>query len=168
MHIFLKLEPYLQQWCRHFYGEVNGALSFPKGSVENKLLRVFLRKPRVGESPLPESPEAMTPVRVPSFQGHNPDSENYFSPAAQKALRCLISDRFDVDLWLSIGGVAAKGETRKSVVEAWMEARGIEVDLRNFETISKRLQRLSNRHSGVARQKRFRTRHGDGDTGKNI
>lgn len=156
MEVFVDLEPYLRDWFLYFCGTDREPVELPRGSIEGKILRVFLRAPRADEKVTFIKPHGWTAIRVPVFRGHNPDSENYLSDKARIALKTAIRDRFDIDLWQSMGDWQLRGEMRNVAIEAWMEARGIEDTPTNTEAVTRRLTRLITRAQTRGRQKKFR------------
>ncbi|MDE5773999.1 MAG: hypothetical protein K2H86_06045 [Muribaculaceae bacterium] len=156
MNVYLDLEPYLRQWFQYFCGCDSTPLVLPKGCPEAKLLRVFLRAPREGEEVLPPEDHDFTPVRIPHFSGHDVYSANYLPKRGHDVLKSMIRDRFDLDLWQSLCTVPLRGEYRKDAVQAWMDARGIEDTMTNYETVIKRFQKLLNRHRSNVCMRRMR------------
>lgn len=154
--IFIDLDPYLRDWFMHYCGVETLPVRLPKGCIEGKVLHMSLRAPRANEHPVVLCPPGWTPIVVPSFRGLNPDSDNFLPESGRTALKSVIRDRFDVDLWMSIGDAPLRKDTLKDLVFAWMDARRIEITDTNFETVMARYKALRDRNGGAIRQKRFR------------
>ena len=140
--IFLTLEPYLAQWLEH---ECGGKKPIPikRGSAEADLLEAYLQKPPRNSDyqpqlrPLPGEVE----IKVPYFKYKESRTYNYLSPRAKKYLRQCIRNRFKVQLWKDIESLDNTDKRLKYVIEEWMEAHGINVDDKNWNTIAKIEQR---------------------------
>lgn len=155
MTIFLHLPPYLRSWTLHQFGE-SGIVSFPKGSVENHIMQIGLRKPRVDETTIIHCPEGWTAVNVPQLRGVNLASRNYLPDKVRTAIEGVILRRFDIALWYVICAIGFKVASKKDILEAWMEANGIEPDEPNSWSVTQRANRLLKRYADRQRARRKR------------
>lgn len=155
MNVFLNLPPYLKAWVLCQYGE-SGVVYFPKGSLENNIMQLGMRKPRADESPMVTCPEGWTEVFVPQFRGVNLTSRNYLPNKTRIAIEGVILRRFDIGLWRVISTIDFKAITKKEIIEAWMEANGIEVDEPNSWSVMQRANRLLKRYADRVRIRRRR------------
>ena len=137
--IYLDLEPYLKDWVINDCGGET-PVRFPKLSVENLNLKTYL-------IPLPPNAvpdvasESSLAIAIPEFKLKPPETYNYLPKAAKFELKRCIRERFKIDLWMSLYKFGYIGKRRDKLVEAYMEANGIEVNDTNFHTILKIYQR---------------------------
>lgn len=155
MTIFLHLPPYLRSWVLHNFGE-SGVVSFPKGSVENNIMQIGLRKPRADEATIVRRPEGWTAVNVPQLRGVNLSSRNYLPDKIRTAIEGVVLRRFDIALWHAICAIDFKAVPKKDILEAWMEANGIEPDEPNSWSVTQRANRLLKRYADRQRARRKR------------
>ena len=137
--IYLQLEPYLRQWLLNDCGNVE-PIRFHKLSIENKILETFLIPVPHNASPDLEE-EDSTAIYIPEFKNKKPHVYNYLPVHAKKELKRCIRNRFIIDLWNGLNKFGHIGKKRFNLIMAWMEARGIAVDDKNFNTIVKIYQR---------------------------
>lgn len=155
MRIFLDLPPYLRQWLTDRCGG-REPLVFPRGSIELTMLRTMLRAPRPADRPMLSCPPGWTTVEVPAFRGVPADSRNFLPTPARMAIEATIRERFDLDMWELVKENEYSLIPLDNLIDAWMEARGIEPDDTNTQAVRKRFQRLRQRATGNLRQRNHR------------
>ena len=149
--IHIKLNDYLAQWFINSHGGQN-PVRLLKGSIESKVLSLYLTKRPPTARPVPVSKMNVSIV-IPCFRTKPPEYFNYLPHYAYNALVKEIINRFDVDLFSSLHAFGHIGKKQKDLVYAWMEARGIEDSPRNWDAIVKRYQRLRNVYKNNERNK---------------
>ena len=149
--IFLEFEPYLQQWLIHENGDELPIL-FPKLSVENRILETYLiKRPSHVSAEFP-NPGSIA-IGIPHFRHTNPEVYNYLPKGAKTELHEVIRNRFIIQLWTDLHRFGHIGKRKDHLVEAWMEAHGIEVNDTNFNTILKIIQR---QHKSYIERQRYK------------
>lgn len=137
--IHVKFKPYLAQWLINDNG---GTLPivFPKYSVENRILQLFLIP--LPPNAIPNLPtEDSLPIVIPQYKYGDPKRINYLPVAAMKCLCDTIRERFLVELWTSLHQFGYIGKKRQKILEAYMESHGIENNDTNFNDLLKIYQR---------------------------
>lgn len=150
--IYLDLEDYLAQW---FVNEQGGGVPvrLSRGSVESKILEVYLVKCPDGVSPQTAG-LGLLPVAIPSFRYRPPEVYNYLPQRAMNALLKCIRNRFDVQLWNDIHNFGLITKRQDEIIYAWMEKHGIDMTETNWNAIAKRYQRQRNIYLGRERAKK--------------
>lgn len=143
MLLYLTLDEYLAQWLIHTSESV--PVRFPKGSVENRLLSVFLTKPPRDSAPDMPGP-GKVPIELPVIKGLNPLSNYHLPNHARHQLVEMIRNRFDVQLFDDLHQFDNYGQRLDNLIYAWMENHGIDNTERNWNAIAKTYQRLRSKH----------------------
>ena len=138
MTFYIDLPPYLRQWLIFSMGGVT-PVKFPKGSPFNALIRLFMRNKKESESWESASQDSVA-IYIPKFPGKDPNYYNYMPLKARSALRELIRDAFDAQLYSEFVAFKNIGRRKNDIMVAWMEENGIEIDDRNTSAVAKRLQ----------------------------
>ena len=122
--IYLHVEPYIRQWLIHSFGN---PVEFPASSNENAVIRRFtLKQPA---SPKPQKPsEDDVAICIPACKYKNPETYNYLSLQAKKALEESISDLFRINMWNDLGDLADTSCKKMSAFRAWCTMHGIDVE----------------------------------------
>ena len=137
--IFINLEPYLAQWLIH---ESDGyPIQFKRGSAESGVLQLNLKKQPKGYKPQKTAKPGQVEIILPDFKYLNVLVYNYLPPEGEMFLRSTIRTRFKVKLWKDLHTVGNVVKRNDIAISEWMEAHGIEVDDKNWNTIAKILQR---------------------------
>ena len=132
--IELPMEPYLKQWVINEFG--GAAVSFPKNSVENHILEIFLiRKPHFTRRDEP-SDDTLT-ILLPYFKYKDVRQFNYLPNSGMYALHKCIRSRFIINLWNDLHTFGHIGKMKQDIIWAWMESHGIEMTDTNWNTIDK-------------------------------
>lgn len=160
--LYLKTDDYLAQWFIHEQGG-SQPVRLIKGSIESKLLNLFLTKqpepepsedsdPREVDAdgePAADPEEEEAPnliIEIPSFKNRPPEIFNYITPRAASVIVSVIRDRFDVKLWTDLYTFNNIMQRQDELIYAWMESNGIELTERNWNAIAKRYSRLRDRY----------------------
>lgn len=140
--LYITLEDYLAQW---FVNEQGGEVPvhLTRGSVESKILEVYLAHRPVGVMPEFEGGGKLA-IAIPSFRNRPPEVFNYLPKRALSALLNAIRNRFDIQLWNDLHHFGRIGKRQDELIYAWMEKHGIEINETNWNAIAKRYQRQRN------------------------
>ena len=139
--VFLKMEPYLQQWYIHKCGGQN-PVQLSRGCSESDILQCYLTKLPEGESPQLKPKDGEIAIEIPFFKTKDPRTYNYLRPHAKQALYNCIKNQFDVELWLDLSKLENLLSSQKQgLIYAWMETHGIECTETNWCTIDKSFYR---------------------------
>ena len=138
--VYIELEDYLKQW---FINEMGGDMPVKliRGSVESKILEVFLTKRPEDLAP-DLGGEDKLPIIIPEFRNRPADVYNHLPKHAVTSLQNIIRHRFDISLWKDLntfGNII--GNRQDDLIYAWMEKHGIEINEKNWNAIAKRYQR---------------------------
>ncbi len=136
--IYLEVEPYLAQWFVNEQGG-NVPVQLLRGSLESKILELYLMKRPDGV--LPESGEGKLAIAIPDFRHKNPKWYNHLPKFATMALKNVIRNRFDVQLYSDLHHFGNITKRQDELIYAWMEHHGIEINDTNWNAIAKRYQR---------------------------
>lgn len=152
MYLYLDLDDYLAQWFIHdMGGEIPVRLK--RGCMESTLLETYLTTPPADYVPEVKT-EGVVPIVIPNFRNKDPRSNFYLPPKARTALKLLILQRFDLDMWNSLYRFNSSFTRQDKMIEAFMEKSGIEFNDKNYNSVSKRYQRKRDIYKrGVRRQK---------------
>lgn len=152
-NIYISLEhDYLSQW---FANENGGQMpvQLPRGSVESKILELWLTTLPEGSKPQLPHPGDVA-IAIPTFRNRPAEVYNYLPQYAHAAIVNIIRARFDVQLWQDLHTFGNIGKEQKELIYAWMEAHGIAPDAKNWDAIAKRYQRLRKAYAARNRAKK--------------
>lgn len=154
--LYVPLEDYLAQWFVHNQGG-QVPVTLTRGSVESKILEVFLTKRPEGINP-DISTEGKVPVVIPEFRTRPAQTYNHLPCHAMNQLRSCIRSRFDIALWKDLSDFGNIIRNRQDdLIYAWMEKNGIELSEKNWNAIAKRYQRQRKVYSDRERSKKKRS-----------
>lgn len=137
--IYIELDPYLLQWfVNDFGGKI--PVELHRGSVESKILEVYLQKRPPGIKPEVCS-EGKVAICIPSFRHRPAEVYNHLPKHAYAALLLSIRNRFDISLWNDLHHFGKIGRRQDELIYAWMEKHGIDLTEANWNAIAKRYQR---------------------------
>ena len=141
--LYIPLEEYLSQWFINEQGG-NSPVHLTRGSVESKILEVYLMKrPENVEPDLDQ--EGKVAIIIPEFRNRPPEYYNHLPKFAVTSLQNVIRARFDISLWKDLNGFGNIIRNRQDeLIYAWMEKHGIEINEKNWNAIAKRYQRQRN------------------------
>lgn len=151
--IYIELEDYLAQW---FVNEMGGNMPVKllRGSVESKILEVFLTK-RPDDVAPDIAGEGKLPVVIPEFRNRPAEVYNHLPKFAVNSLLNVIRSRFDISLWQDLNSFGNIIKNRQDeLIYAWMEKHGIELNEKNWNAIAKRYQRQRNIYIHRSRAKK--------------
>lgn len=137
--IYIPLEDYISQWFVHEHGGEQ-PVHLTRGSVESKILEVFLTHRPAGEMPDVQQ-EGKTAIAIPSFRNRPPEVFNHLPRRALTSLLNCIRNRFDIQLWNDLHNFGKISKRQDELIYAWMEKHGIEPTETNWNAIAKRYQR---------------------------
>ena len=130
--IYLPLKEYLAQWFIHEMG--GSTVQFPKRSAESDIIEFFLIPTPEGVVPSTSEPGTVA-ICLPFYKYKDPRTYNYLPPKAQKALARCIETRFKIQLWQDLHTLHNQACPITDIIYAWMEMHGIELSVKNWETI---------------------------------
>ena len=122
--IYLHVEPYIRQWLIHSFGN---PVEFPASSNENAVIRRFNQKQPASLKPQKPSEDDVA-ICIPACKYKNPETYNYLSLQAKKALEESISDLFRINMWNDLGDLADTSCKKMSAFRAWCTMHGIDVE----------------------------------------
>ena len=122
--IYLHVEPYIRQWLIHSFGN---PVEFPASSNENAVIRRFTQKQPASLKPQKPSEDDVA-ICIPACKYKNPETYNYLSLLAKKALEESISDLFRINMWNDLGDLADTSCKKMSAFRAWCTMHGIDVE----------------------------------------
>jgi hypothetical protein len=137
--IYIPLEDYLAQWFIHEHGG-NVPVQLIRGSVESKILEVYLTALPEGEKPQC-SEDGMVAIAIPNFRNRPPQTYNYLPHRALASLLNVIRNCFDIQLWKDLHQFGHISKRQDELIYAWMEKHGITINETNWNAIAKRYQR---------------------------
>lgn len=141
--LYVPLEDYLAQW---FINDQGGEtpVHLTRGSVESKILEIFLTRRPVDINP-DLGGEGKVAVVIPEFRNRTPEIYNHLPRHAMNQLQSCIRHRFDIALWKDLNCFGNIIRNRQDeLIYAWMEKHGIEATEKNWNAIVKRYQRQRN------------------------
>lgn len=150
MLIYLPLDTYLRQW---FVNDMGGhdPVILGKYSIEAKTLEIALQRQPHGTTPLPRQ-QGEVAIVIPEYRAKPPEIYHYLTAKGIKAMQDCIRKRFDVQLFRDLYHPQTFGGCQESLLDAWMDAHGIEVDDTNSRTVMKRFRLL--RRAELDRQRK--------------
>jgi hypothetical protein len=122
--IYLHVEPYIRQWLIHSFGN---PVEFPASSNENAVIRRFTQKQPASLKPQKPSEDDVA-ICIPACKYKNPETYNYLSLQAKKALEESIIDLFRINMWNDLGDLADTSCKKMSAFRAWCTMHGIDVE----------------------------------------
>ena len=122
--IYLHVEPDIRQWLIHSFGN---PVEFPASSNENAVIRRFTQKQPASLKPQKPSEDDVA-ICIPACKYKNPETYNYLSLQAKKALEESISDLFRINMWNDLGDLADTSCKKMSAFRAWCTMHGIDVE----------------------------------------
>ncbi len=127
--IYINLPKYLSQFIRHHLG---CPVAFPKSSNENAIIRAFLQKLPAGAVP-DVMADGATPIVIPDSVSKPPEQFNYIGSRGKRAVQEAVKDLFLRSLWSDISQLRDSPVGLNSLIAAWCEGHGIEID--QIETV---------------------------------
>ena len=146
----VNVPPYLRQWAISTMG--GEPVRFKKGSALNSFLKIVVRHKRENESDMRE--DGNLRIIIPSYPGKDPRYFNFIPAKSRSAVIQMLRDLFDVELYREMSQFHNATSRKNDILAAWMEAKGIEVDDRNWNAVAKRLQILRARVTDRERKRK--------------
>ena len=143
--IYLHVEPYIRQWLIHSFGN---PVEFPASSNENAVIRRFTQKQPASLKPQKPSEDDVA-ICIPACKYKNPETYNYLSLQAKKALEESISDLFRINMWNDLGDLADTSCKKMSAFRAWCNMHGIDVEYAETVRMKWYRMRKSYQNKGV-------------------
>ena len=122
--IYLHVEPYIRQWLINSFGN---QVEFHASSNENAVIRRFTQKQPASLKPQKPSEDDVA-ICIPACKYKNPETYNYLSLQAKKALEESISDLFRINMWNDLGDLADTSCKKMSAFRARCTMHGIDVE----------------------------------------
>lgn len=138
--VHIPMDGYLAQW---FINERGGGVpvSLAYGSIESKILEVYLIKQPQGVAP-DLGGEGKVAVYIPTFRNRPAEFYNYLPKSAVSAFVDAVRHRFDIALWNDLHPFVKLGLNRlDELIYAWLEKNGMEMTEANWNAVAKRFQR---------------------------
>lgn len=139
MTLNIQLDDYLKQWFIHSNGG-SKPVKLIKGSVEAKVLEVFLTTPPDECDPDLPGPDTVA-IEIPQFKSKDTRYYFYLPKMARQLLLQVIRERFDIQLFSEIHRFRNVTKQLDSLIGAFMEKHGIDFNETNFNAVLKRYRR---------------------------
>lgn len=138
----VSLEPYLRQYLYHKYNTANDAILLPKKDGLSNIIRSQLvRFPSAPKFPSPD-PNRDTVFALPYFEDADPRTFNYICLTSHRVINNYVKDViFYVDYFSFMSRTCFKGNNIQTIIDAFVESRGLTYDHLEFETLKKRWYR---------------------------
>ena len=143
--IYLHVEPYIRQWLIHSFGN---PVEFPASSNVNEVIRWFSQKQPASLKHQKPSEDDVA-ICIPACKYKNPETYNYLSLQAKKALEESISDLFRINMWNDLGDLADTSCKKMSAFRAWCTMHGIDVEYAETVRMKWYRMRKSYQNKGV-------------------
>ena len=143
--IYIHVEPYISQWLIHSFWN---PVEFPASSNENAVIRRFTQKQPASLKPQKPSEDDVA-ICIPACKYKNPETYNYLSLQAKKALEESISDLFRINMWNDLGDLADTSCKKMSAFRAWCTMHGIDVEYAETVRMKWYRMRKSYQNKGV-------------------
>lgn len=131
---YIRLEPFVKQWLENAYGY---PVSFPPRSIENSIIQRFLQKQPARPNLCGDGGVAIV---IPKSSYRNPAVYNYMCQQGQRALRDIINDNLNRNLWIELGDLDYSQLPVMSSICAWCDIHGVDIDY--ADTIRQRFYRI--------------------------
>ena len=152
MTLNLQLDPYLRQWLIHDFGG-SQPVKFFKGSVESKVLEVFLTTPP-DDCELDLPGEDTVAIEIPQFKTKDTRYYFYLPKMARQLLLQVIRERFDIVLFSEVHKFHNLTRRLDRLIEAFMEKHGISFTETNYNAVLKRYRRQRDIYQRIERRKK--------------
>lgn len=139
--IYVRMPQYLGQWLIHEMG--GQPVILPKGSPENKIITIFSMRPPKDYIPRPQQEDEVCIV-MPQNKVKDPRTYSYLPHKAEGMLVSALHSRFVVQLFQDIHTLHNYYQRTDKLLQAWMQAHGIEYSGKNWDSIAKNYQRARN------------------------
>ena len=123
-NIYIKLPRHLHQWLTFTLGN---PVVFPAYSNENAVIRSFLSKRPEGVDPEVAAP-GLTAIAIPDSVAKPPEVYNHIGERGKAAVTEAIKDLFIRALWADMKPVTGSTVRVNTLLSAWCESHGIDLD----------------------------------------
>lgn len=127
--VYINLPVYLSQWLKHRLGD---PVVFPPSSPQNAVIRTFLTKLPDGANPDIAKP-GLTAIAIPDSAAKPVETYHYLTHRGKQAVAESCKDLFLRSLWTDITPLADTPVGLNTLIGAWCELNGIDVD--RIETV---------------------------------
>lgn len=122
--IYISLPKYLAQWLTFKLGD---PVVFPPSSPQNAIIRTFIS--RLPSGTVPETrTEGVTAIAIPDSAAKPPKTYNYITGKGKDAVAESCKDLFLRALWTDISPLHQCPVGINTLIAAWCETNGIDVD----------------------------------------
>lgn len=140
-NVYISAPAYLEQWLKYEYWDVQtNRIVFPKGSVENIIMELYLVKTPLS-GPDPKKPKEFA-VAIPENTAKRPQTYNHLPKAARKMLVSTIRKRFRKMMWDELHRIFKEDVHITDLIYAFMEGHGIECSEKNFLAVRQMYMRM--------------------------
>lgn len=150
--VSIKCPPYLKQ----FYIKMTGGqhpVTLRKGSPESALVKVLLEiRPEGAPPDIPTGDDLA--IFLPYSKAKDPRTHNWLSQKSKEAVLEFIRSHFDRKIWYDIGIIREFPRRLDSLIEAWMQVNGIEIDDTNYQAVLKRFRRMKKLDADAQRKRK--------------
>lgn len=136
MNIYIKVKPYVHQWCENSFGN---PCEFPAKGRANSEIRCHLQPLPFGKTPHLQQADEMA-VRIPESGSKKTSTYNYVTKEGIDCIRSVIDSTFDADLKGYVFERYRNGVNLKIAVHAWCRNHGINVE--HEDTLKQRCNRM--------------------------
>lgn len=136
MNLYLKVKPYVRQWCENAFGS---PCEFPAKGRLNSEIRFHLQPLPSGKVPHMPSADEM-PIKIPESGQKKTTTYNYITIEGLACIRAVIDSAFDADLKGYVIGRYRNGVQLKIAVHAWCRKHGVDVEYE--DTLKQRCNRM--------------------------
>lgn len=123
-NIYLTLPKYLSQWITSHLGN---PVVFPPSSPQNAIIRTFTLLPPPGYIPELNNGKK-TAIAIPDSVAKPPERYFYMTPKGKAAVAEACKDLFKRALWNDISPLMESPVGLNSLIAAWCESNGIDLD----------------------------------------
>lgn len=136
MNIYLKVKPYVRQWCEKAFGS---PCEFPAKGRANSEIRCHLQPLPPGRMPHLQQEGEMA-IKIPESGHKKTSTYNYVSAEGLECIKSVIDSTFDADLKGFVIERYRNGVQLKVAVHAWCRLHGIDVE--HEDTLKQRCNRM--------------------------
>ncbi len=120
MTLNINVPNYLKQWAEYHFGS---PVTFPRNSIENKLIKRLLDKTPQGVEP--DELAGNLSIAIPTSKSKDTRVYNYLHPSSKRAIESSLQTLFLQNLWAEVGGLESLNCSAKLLIVAWCEKHHI-------------------------------------------
>lgn len=133
---YINLPKYLSEWLTNKLGN---PVAFPYSSPQNAIIRTYISK-RPDNIPVDFGDANSTAIVIPDSVAKPPETFNYMGERGKAAVAETIKDLFLRQLWSEISPLTGSPVKLNSLIAAWCEMNGIDID--RIETVRQCFYRI--------------------------